>query len=439
MNSEKSKAMVLRGERSAVTSFVNACAGKSEIDEEVEEFSTTGLSVFDRKLRSVRLGRQVSGRLRASHLRPMNRLRKAQKRNVFMKMLREDYEEIDDVVRDKVFWKPTVSIHLAPLTRRDKNPQTIGRLVRNEVPDMRMVRATRELGINYRDIILPDSLEGRLLSMSDEEFEIEAELISKKSAYAGMKTTSPTGLPPVRFLNSVRYRELQGFQYDVDIEGTEKQEERFLLNGDEVTDVEPMCWGGFSINEALQKRAILAFCTGNIGAVRYVFYQTVHGEKRKMDISGHVAPLNFITRHDGGNLVTVAFLRQVDMTVIRDPGITTGADDCVRGDPAAMAAYRGYIQSSMMGGFKGMQAIYERHNPACVLPGMMRKVQNPYPFDVESKVVKFSGHQCYIFEGVNSRTVVCEAGMLPPAIVDITTMVPELKPFESTNTGPQWG
>jgi hypothetical protein len=408
---------VLLGNRSVFNCMINK-VNFFEEDTHVELLPETGHPTVDRRVRGILSARKRTGRLRVSHTRPLTVRTLVAKKNKLFKSLKEMYSELDD---DAVayFHKPAVKVHLTPMTRRDRNPQSMGTVVNNNIPSRQEIACIKYLNCYYRGLRNDDEEVVKIADLPDEEFEKEMLKLSEMKKIEGMKVVSPSGLPPVNWLDGIRYVKTHAFSFSVDLEAKSNYETSLTFRGTEIIEIKPCLWGGKTLEST--SGSIIACAIGKLEEKNVVMFKQKHRPLEVVEMEHRRKGMHFVEKTINGKVEKIYYLNDVtDYSTIRQCGLTNTHEMHITGSPDAIGNYGGYLHSSTNTGFRTMQKMYREKNGRSELHEKIRKFCNVYPTFPEN-CTTFSGHQNYNIIGDNVGLLRLEQGEGEPVQIDTTS------------------
>jgi len=341
-----------------------------------------GLNRANKVKETILSARLVSENLMSRHIQPIHPSVRRRAKDAFFSMLacENQVEDVSDINE----MRPQHITHSVRAARYvDRKPCSLGTSSRLPECSMQRLRASRYLGVNYRD--RPSEAEEEILNLDDEEFERQLLLMERAPKYQGFSFKSPSGKPFTRIIDNKIMKRPAVFDFSVDLEQVPRIKQPFTWKGRNIRRFKPCFYGGDTltvISRSFNKKwDKLAFGHGLVDGVHKVFFK---GNKRTDEIRTidvtrfHInqrvnyhrlsdCSVYFVLRFDNTPIQT--YMHSAQLTA-RLPGIL--------GDDTAIQNYGNYCRSSSPDGFKIYQSVFEHFKSS--LPHHVINNMPSYPY-----------------------------------------------------------
>jgi len=344
---------ILNNTRSLYTSAVRYLRAKVQVEEEEPTIAVIPISLtFDLKRLTILNARANQGRLRAAYTRPYSINTKLAHLSKFFQLFKS-LEEID-LEPYRYLQPPNVHVIFRPMQLEDRLPRSMGMSSIRVKESIRAILGRRILNIVYRQPLT--EMEIDIADTKDEnEFKERIQQLRFQKNVEGFSTTSPSGLPPVRFYGTTKFTYLQCFNFSVEVLPQEYKSRPFEFNGHIVRDFKPQIWGAGSLKES---GLIRCFATGYIGENRLAFYKKIRG--KVSSIRAEIENVNMV-RVQQNNGKVIAYLNKEDRSPIHDPEEEHESSfPGLTGDTCSILNYGQYLHTNNNSGFACFQRIFRK-------------------------------------------------------------------------------
>lgn len=344
-----------------------------------------------RVLDGIIASRNLASRANPRYLDPPNFRKRARARTRFMEALDVQCKQQHQELFDKL--KPLqVTIQTVRASRLFMRPAKMGASSEVSIPSKKNIISRARYGVDYQRIATEEE---KLMSrLSKSELSKAITELERLSARTGLSKKMPGGLPITRTFNGRFFTCPVQINFSMSLPS--QPPTAFRLPYFPFTNVKPMIWGGWSLDQAAG--CVLAFAYGEREGRWFAAYK-IRGRANAVEYLDIPSDVGFYKINTSS--CTVAIVTSPDFSPIKVDLLKPSSLLHLVGDSVAILNYGSYIMSSAPGGFALLQGVFSRHRSE--FPTIYRTFLPSYPYFPRRATVLTGGRVNYLRGNSYSR------------------------------------